>query len=261
MKINNSSKTVQSETDETFRPPLIKAPTKFFEHISYALRLCIDTPHRSLISNVQHYSAEMKGAVLDVGAGTGFYKRLLPHSINYVGLEINETKKYFKNENPDLIFYDGRVIPFEDNTYDNVLCFEVMEHVYDYNNLLSEIFRVLKPGGTLLLSVPFAAKYHFVPFDFFRYTPAALKLIFERNGFEIDEIRRRGGDVAVLFHQIIVVILGLFFSTSFLKKCFGFILLPLGIVSGFLANISEYFDLGAPENTLGYFLVCKRPSV
>jgi ubiquinone/menaquinone biosynthesis C-methylase UbiE len=49
---------------------------------------------------------------------------------------------------------DGRRLPFADSSFDRVICAEVLEHVPDYEAVLEEIRRVLKPGGVLAVSVP-----------------------------------------------------------------------------------------------------------
>ena len=104
----------------------------------------------------------------------------------------------------------------------------------------------------------FAAKYHQIPWDFFRFTPSALKILIEKNKLNIVSFQRRGGDLAVVFHYIIVAILGMIFVKKPISFIIGISLLPIGLFCGILSNICEYFDLGAPENTLGYFVVCRK---
>ena len=243
---------------ESFRPFLIPNPNSFTSNILLFLRLIIDTPHRSLISKFKKNRNKIKGKVLDVGAGDCFYKRYLNADTNYIGLEIEDTKNYFANQNKDLVFYDGKKIPFKNEYFDNLICFEVLEHTFDYNNLIKEMNRVLKKGGNLYLSVPFAAKFHYIPFDYFRYTPASLKKILEVNSFKITSFERRGADISVALHFITVAILGLIFERKPVKFIIGLLFLPIAILSAILANIFEYFDFGAPENTLGYFIICTK---
>jgi ubiquinone/menaquinone biosynthesis C-methylase UbiE len=60
------------------------------------------------------------------------------------------------NQHPTLAYCcsDGTKLPFVDATFDTVICSEVLEHITDYPIMLAEIFRVLKPGGCLAVSVP-----------------------------------------------------------------------------------------------------------
>ena len=55
-----------------------------------------------------------------------------------------------------------------------VLCTETLEHVLETRRFLAEAARCLTPGGTLLLTIPFAARWHFIPYDYWRFTPSSL---------------------------------------------------------------------------------------
>jgi SAM-dependent methyltransferase len=65
--------------------------------------------------------------------------------------------------------------------------------------MIQEVNRVLRPGGTVILTVPFAWELHEEPYDFFRYTRHALKELFERNGFVVDYIKPNGGKWAAIY--------------------------------------------------------------
>jgi len=85
--------------------------------------------------------------ILDVGCGIKPYKNLF-NSSSYVGIDID----YGGHNNQAKVvdkFYDGVNIPYDDNSFDIVICTEVMEHVVDPEKLLSEIHRVLKIGGRI----------------------------------------------------------------------------------------------------------------
>ena len=215
------------------------------------------------------YLSKNIGKTLDFGFGTGENLIFLAKEGHEIyGLEGSKqavkivNKKIYntniKSKIKLLHFNNYKKLPFKKDFFDNIICFEVLEHTFNYNNLVKEMHRVLKIDGTLYLSVPFAAKFHFIPWDFFRYTPTSLKMIMENNNFEIVNFQRRGADFCVVFHYITVAILGMIFEKKPIKFIFGIILLPLAIFSAIFANISEYFDWGAPENTLGFFLVCKK---
>ena len=106
--------------------------------------------------------------VLDVGCGEGrhIFGSLYEFSdIHCVGLDqdipslnkCNEGLKFFKELNSgSTIFMQGSVykLPFEDNTFDLIICSEVLEHLEDYHAAIDEIYRVLKPEGKFLTSVP-----------------------------------------------------------------------------------------------------------
>lgn len=93
--------------------------------------------------------------VLDVGCGTGINTvKLKNKTKNIIGLDV---KNFIKNEHKDSFKFvkgDGKKIPFKQNYFDFVTCWDVIEHIKEDSLFLREIFRVLKPGGLLLLSTP-----------------------------------------------------------------------------------------------------------
>jgi SAM-dependent methyltransferase len=98
--------------------------------------------------------------VLEMGSGEGYGTDLLSHYVaNITGLDVEiETvaiaqRKYISD---NLLFrlYDGVRIPYEDNRFDAVVSFQVIEHVKDDRNYVAEIYRVLKKGGIFILTTP-----------------------------------------------------------------------------------------------------------
>jgi SAM-dependent methyltransferase len=89
-------------------------------------------------------------AVLDVGARDGGLKRFLPPTVRYQGVDI--TPEF---ASPDVRINDiSQGLPFPDGSFDYAFCIEVLEHVLNPYHTLSELHRVLRPGGALVLSVP-----------------------------------------------------------------------------------------------------------
>jgi len=75
---------------------------------------------------------------------------------------------------------DGHNIPFLDNTFDSIICNAVLEHVHSPEQVVSEMIRVLKPGGKLYAEVPFIFFFHGYPNDFRRYTLEGMKYLFRQ---------------------------------------------------------------------------------
>jgi SAM-dependent methyltransferase len=104
---------------------------------------------------------------------------------------------------------------FADNIFDTAFCTQVLEHVYDHHAVVREANRVLKPGGKLILTVPFCWELHEEPYDFFRLTKHGLKELFEENNFRVISIESNGGKWAAAFQMFINTVYSTFrFKTA-----------------------------------------------
>jgi ubiquinone/menaquinone biosynthesis C-methylase UbiE len=151
----------------------------------------------------------LKGKVLDLGCGTQPYKELIQSNKkveSYIGIDIDFNN--YHNKKPDL-YWDGLHIPLEDESIDCVVITEFLEHYFDTGHILTEIKRVLKPGGIIFGTVPFIWNLHEIPFDEYRFTPFSLKKYFEKAGYKISSVHSLGGKNAA-FAQFI----GLWYSIS-----------------------------------------------
>ncbi len=150
---------------------------------------------RGLYKEMSRVGTQLSGRLLDVGCGTKPYKHLFQVN-EYIGLEIDTT---YNREKKDIdVFYDGTVFPFEDNSFDSLLCNQVLEHVFNPEEFLQQINRVLKVGGKGIITVPFAWDEHEQPYDYARYSSFGLKSLLEKNGFEVIELRKSVADLRVL---------------------------------------------------------------
>ncbi len=127
-----------------------------------------------------------KKRLLDLGCGVKPFKCVYSNYCeSSVGIDVAQT--LHGTEQVDVI-YDGKKIPFANQEFDIVFCTEVLEHVPEPTEFLNEIFRVLKPHGTLIMTVPFLVPLHEEPHDFFRYTKHALKYMLEKTGYKVKTI-------------------------------------------------------------------------
>jgi SAM-dependent methyltransferase len=155
---------------------------------------------RSLYDNIKSVAHQIKGDILDVGCGQKPYKHLFEYK-KYIGIEVEQEGHDHTNEEVDL-FYDGVTIPFEKATFNSAITSQVLEHVFTPDAFLQEIHRILKPNGTLLLTVPFVWDEHEQPYDYARYSSFGLKYLLEKNGFEVVTHIKSLNDTRVIFQLI-----------------------------------------------------------
>lgn len=129
----------------------------------------------------REFSARTKGKVLlDLGCGPPEARgavRELGYS-RYVGVDL------MVDTRPDVVALIDRLC-LRDNSVDSVNCISILEHVYNPQEVISEIFRVLRPGGCVRMVAPFLTAYHGYPDDYFRYSHSALRRMFEETGFRV----------------------------------------------------------------------------
>lgn len=159
-----------------------------------------------LTASLRETAPLVRGRFLDVGCGDRRFEPLfLPFVESYTGLEheavFASTDASKRSTKPDVL-YDGKRIPFESASFDSILCAEVLEHTPDPGVLVAEMARVLRPGGKIIVTAPFAFRLHEEPYDYFRYTPHGLASLFERAGLKMLEKRAFGGVFSVLGHTL-----------------------------------------------------------
>lgn len=144
------------------------------------------------------------GPTLDVGCGTMPWKDLFVENIPYHGLEINQTRN-LENPNVDYL-YDGTTFPVGSNVYSVVVCFQVLEHSFEPERMLNECNRVLRQGGSLLLTVPFIWPEHEQPWDSQRFTSYGLVDRLAKSGFQVKSMIKTNIGVSALFQLLIDLI-------------------------------------------------------
>lgn len=149
-----------------------------------------------------------QGWLLDVGVSEGPYRAVFEPAVErYVGLEYPPS---ILDKQPELwdildrakrsveVFGDGNRLPFSDQSFDTVMCTEVLEHLPEPPTALAEMARVLRPGGRMLFTVPFSQPLHELPSDYYRFTPSALEYLVRGAGLELERIEPRGNFASAL---------------------------------------------------------------
>src|SRR3990172_12434356 len=151
---------------------------------------------RGLLKSIKELGIDIKGKTLDVGCGTKPYEKYF-NSSEYIGLEI-ETTMNREIKQADY-FYDGKKFPFSNSEFDSIVTNQVLEHVFNPDEFLSEINRVLKTNGKLLLTVPFVWDEHEQPYDYARYSSFGLRALLEKQGLKVLQHKKLGTDASIHF--------------------------------------------------------------
>ncbi|MCU0335795.1 MAG: class I SAM-dependent methyltransferase [Chitinophagaceae bacterium] len=154
---------------------------------------------RLLLDGFRRHADAIRGRVLDFGCGAKPYRAVFTCS-EYIGVDYEGQGHSHKEEQIDF-FYDGNSLPFDDAGFDAVFSSEVFEHVFNLPHMLLEINRVLKPGGKLLISCPFAICEHEQPNDFARYTSFAIRHLLEQARFKV-LVQEKLGDAQTALWQM-----------------------------------------------------------
>ncbi len=189
----------QTKTKAPYRDNFIDIPFTTDNLDRYLIRTNI---LKGLTESLQFF----KGPLLDIGCGKMPYKEyILQHSLvtSYIGLDIETALVYDLAIIPDYT-WDGIHMPFEDAGFETAIATEVLEHCPRPGLVLSEVNRVLKPGGVFFFTVPFLWPLHEVPHDEFRYTPFSLQRLLTEAGFVNIDIKATGG-----WHASLAQMLGL----------------------------------------------------
>jgi len=150
---------------------------------------------KGLYKSLVTLAPRISGKVLDIGCGSKPYQHLFTGT-EYIGLELIGSLR-----DADY-YYDGTTFPFEDETFDAVLCTQVLEHIFNPDTFLSGIHRILKNDGLLLLTVPFIWDEHEQPYDYARYSSFGLHHLLTQNGFEIIEHYKSMNDIRCIFQMM-----------------------------------------------------------
>jgi SAM-dependent methyltransferase len=131
------------------------------------------------------------GKLLDIGCGEKPYLEMArPYVEKHIGIDRLET--YSDKANID-VFSTAYAIPFKSESFDTILCTDVLEHLEEPGLALAEAYRVLKPGGCAIYTVPLFWHLHEEPYDYYRFTGYGLNYLFTKNGFEVVEIKPLSG--------------------------------------------------------------------
>lgn len=211
---------------------------------------------KAIYKNVKFFSSNVKGIILDIGCGSKPYKNLFD-ARKYIGIDIDKSGHDNTNAPVDA-YYDGKKIPFSNEYFDSVVCFEVLEHVFNPDDFLKETYRVLKAGGSAIFTVPFIWDEHEQPFDYARYSSFGLKYLFENCGFTVVQSKKYLCDLRLLSLLANAYIYKVIRKAIPYKISYVFIL-PLTSINNILGHLL-YFLPGNRDLYYGNIFHLKKPA-
>lgn len=196
----------------------------------------------------------LSGRTIDLGGhkGSSYYRLLkADRPVEVANFDEVQEGTHKSSSRADHTFDLEQSFALENETFDNVLCINVLEHIYHYENVLRESHRILKPEGRLYISVPFFFNIHGSPSDYFRYTRNALERLLAENGFENITITELGdGPCSAVFQtfggSIPTMLLKMFFKRGAMTT------------DRVLSRISKRYASIRSRVPLGYFVSARK---
>lgn len=149
--------------------------------------------------------------ILDAGAGEQKYKRFCSQ-LDYVSQDFAQYNGKGDgkgmhtgtwNQSKLDIISDITVIPEPDASFDAIMCIEVLEHLPEPINAINEFYRLLKPGGKLIITSPFCSLTHFAPYHFYSgFNRYFYEIHLKNHGFEIIELKENGNYFEYIAQEI-----------------------------------------------------------
>jgi SAM-dependent methyltransferase len=149
-----------------------------------------------LLNSIKEVSLFAKGDLLDVGCGESPYINLFkPKVSRYIR---TDWTKSFHGLDGIQVYSSALNLPFKAETFDTVLCTEVLEHTFNPERVIEEIIFVLRKGGVAILTTPFLFWIHEEPYDYFRPTKFFFQQVAWKYDAQIVYVKERGGFICVL---------------------------------------------------------------
>lgn len=205
---------------------------------------------QSIVDALVAASNYASGRLLDVGCGHKPYRDLFADRVScHIGVDFPVTAAGASAAD---VYADSTALPFANASFDTVLSTQVLEHLPEPKAMLREVYRVLCPGGHLILTAPQTWGLHEEPHDYYRFTGYGLRYLAESCGFAVDYIKPRGG----LFALIGQLLINYYYQrrrwvqSGALRRWLG------EVIVWVFARLDRRFP--CPGDTLGYAMVARK---
>jgi len=185
-------------------------------------------------------ASQLHGDMIDVGCGQQPYRQYFEHVARMTACDYDGSRGTVDFSCP------AHAIPVAAESFDAILCTEVLEHVPDPLAVWREFHRILRPGGKVLLTTPAYWPPHELPYDFYRYPEHGLRHLATTAGFEVKEMWPRGGRWALL-GQVGIHVLGHYLKWPWMKRAWN------------RTVISVDRRRNNPDITMGWTMLAQKP--
>lgn len=201
-------------------------------------------------------TAFYKGVIYDLGCGEKPYQEFfLQFAQSYVGVDWSGTLHHLT---ADIVANLNERLPIEDGVADTVVSLSVLEHLSEPGVMLSEAFRLLKPGGALVLEVPFMWHVHEAPHDFFRFTRHGLVHLIRRAGFDDVRVEAISSFWAMWALKLNYQLARLVRGGAFQRKLTKLLLTPWWWLNQRTAILADALWPRDEGETVGYFVTARK---
>jgi len=206
---------------------------------------------------LKKHTDKYKGQLYDLGCGEAPHKGFfLSYADSYIGVDWTGS---YHNTHADISADLNLELPIDSKIADTVVSMSVMEHLREPQIMLNEANRILKPGGNIVMQVPWQWWLHEVPYDFFRYTPYGLKYMLEKAGFTDVAVEPQSGFFSMWFLKFNYFSLRLLRGPRLAKAILAVALLPFWSLGQLIAPYLDKLDSNWSAETIGYFVTAKKP--
>lgn len=192
----------------------------------------------------------LSGSILDLGGdGRSEYRTLIQGDHTYTTVNLDE------KASPDVLHDLEQPLPLADASYDHVLLINVLEHVFEYRKLLREAARVVRPGGSVAIVVPFLFPVHPSPSDFWRFTLQALERECVHAGLVVDKAHSLGTGVFASRYILLDRLM-----PGFARALGSVVLVPvIRMLDAVFSRIARVLGkkYASSDYALGYFLLAR----
>lgn len=206
--------------------------------------------HKSFKKNGKEY---IKGLILDVGSGLSPFQKYVKNG-RFITLD------YTMDVNPTLVGL-ATYLPFKSNSFDSIICTDVLEHLEEPSSCIKEMRRVLKVSGYIYITVPMLWCLHYEPYDFYRFTKYGLTYLLKKENLHIVRVEPIGKIFSYAAARFCEKLYNIVNKTIFfLPKQWRFVVvIPLTLPFSFLlCNFTSLFDKMNKRDIFSWCVIAQK---